>query len=49
MTSLRLLVLGLVMLTALLAGCATERTSRVNSQPSLNSEPGFNRLPEGPR
>ena len=49
MTSLRLVSLGLVMLTALLAGCATERTSRVDSQPSFTSEPGFNRLPEGPR
>jgi hypothetical protein len=49
MTSLRLLILGLVMLTALLAGCATERTSRVDNQPSFAPEPGFNRLPEGPR
>jgi hypothetical protein len=49
MSSLRLLALGLVMLTALLAGCATERTSRVDSQPSFTAEPGFNRLPAGPR
>ena len=48
MCSLRLLALGLVMLTALLAGCSAERTSRVDTPPSLTSEPGFNRLPDGP-
>jgi hypothetical protein len=49
MTALRLVILGLVMLMALLAGCATERTSRVDNQPPSSSEPEFNRLPEGPR
>jgi hypothetical protein len=49
MTALRILALSLVMLTAMLAGCATERTSRNDGQPSLTPARELERSPAGMR